>query len=67
MRINLPVTDDEYDYPAQSMLVSSTDTKGVITHCNAAFIDAFSAPARQAPMHIIQGIGFTLCQYPATA
>ena len=40
MRINLPVTDDEYDYPAQSMLVSSTDTKGVITHCNTAFMDA---------------------------
>ena len=40
MRINLPVTGEEYEFPAQSMLVSSTDTKGVITHCNAAFIDA---------------------------
>ncbi|MBY0454977.1 MAG: PAS domain-containing protein [Burkholderiaceae bacterium] len=40
MRVNLPVTDEEYDYPAENMLVSTTDTQGVITHCNAAFIDA---------------------------
>ena len=40
MRINLPVTADEYDFPADSMLVSTTDTKGLITHCNAAFTNA---------------------------
>ena len=40
MRINLPVTSDEYDFPADSMLVSTTDTKGLITHCNPAFVDA---------------------------
>ena len=40
MRVNLPVTDQEYDFPAQNMLVSTTDTTGVITHCNQAFMDA---------------------------
>ncbi len=38
MRLNLPVTQGEFDYPAQQMLVSMTDTKGFITHCNAAFV-----------------------------
>jgi aerotaxis receptor len=38
MRINLPVTQQEYLYPASAMLVSSTDTKGIITHCNSAFV-----------------------------
>ncbi len=39
MRMNLPVTQREYDYPANSMLVSMTDTTGVITHCNHAFVE----------------------------
>ncbi|OYU45607.1 MAG: chemotaxis protein [Burkholderiales bacterium PBB4] len=39
MRMNLPVTQREYDYPSQFMLVSMTDTKGVITHCNHAFVE----------------------------
>lgn len=39
MRVNLPVSQDEYEYPAQAMLVSITDSKGVITHCNAAFME----------------------------
>jgi aerotaxis receptor len=38
MRTNLSVGEGEYDYPGDEMLVSSTDTKGVITHCNAAFV-----------------------------
>ncbi|APW43705.1 methyl-accepting chemotaxis protein [Rhodoferax saidenbachensis] len=38
MRTNLPVTQNEHDYPADQMLVSTTDTKGVITHCNRAFV-----------------------------
>jgi aerotaxis receptor len=38
MRLNLPVTGQEYDYPDQEMLVSMTDRQGRITHCNAAFI-----------------------------
>lgn len=40
MRVNLPVTDEEYEFPAKTMLVSTTDTTGVITHCNQAFMDA---------------------------
>jgi len=38
MRLNLPVTGEEYDYPDQEMLVSMTDRQGIITHCNAAFV-----------------------------
>ena len=37
MRFNLPVTNNEYDFPADELLMSTTDTKGVLTHCNAAF------------------------------
>lgn len=40
MRNNQPVTQREYDYPAHLMLVSSTNTKGEIQHCNRAFVDA---------------------------
>jgi aerotaxis receptor len=38
MRTNLPVTGQEYDYVNDEMLVSMTDRQGVITHCNAAFV-----------------------------
>ena len=37
MRVNLPVTQRNYDYPTDEMLVSMTNTKGEITHCNPAF------------------------------
>ena len=37
MRLNLPVTQRNYDYPDGELLVSSTNLKGEITHCNAAF------------------------------
>lgn len=37
MQINLPITQREFDYPADDMLVSTTDTKGIIVHCNHAF------------------------------
>ena len=40
MQINLPVTQREYDYPDDLMLVSTTDVKGLITHCNQAFVEA---------------------------
>ncbi len=39
MRVNLPVSQREYDYPSDRMLVSMTDTKGIITHCNHAFVE----------------------------
>ena len=38
MRINLPVTQQSFDFPSDELLVSSTDTKGEITHCNPAFV-----------------------------
>ncbi len=38
MRINLPVLDKEYPFPEGESLVSTTDLKGRITHCNRAFI-----------------------------
>jgi aerotaxis receptor len=38
MRNNQPVTQQEYEFPADHMLVSMTDTKGIITHCNHAFV-----------------------------
>ena len=37
MRLNLPVTHHEYDYPGDELLMSTTDASGRITHCNAAF------------------------------
>ena len=38
MRLNLPVTQNNYDFPGNELLVSSTNTKGEITHCNPAFV-----------------------------
>lgn len=38
MRTNLPITEKEYDFPSEELLMSTTDAKGHITHCNAAFI-----------------------------
>ena len=34
----MPVTGREVDYPESDTLVSTTDEKGVITHCNEAFV-----------------------------
>lgn len=34
---NFPVTQQEYDYPSDTILVSTTDLQGRITHCNHAF------------------------------
>jgi len=38
MRINMPVTGREVDFPEGETLVSTTDARGVITHCNEAFV-----------------------------
>lgn len=38
MRINLPVTQNNYDFPGDELLVSVTNLKGEITHCNPAFV-----------------------------
>jgi aerotaxis receptor len=39
MRINLPVNQQGYSFPADQTLVSVTDLKGRITYCNPAFVD----------------------------
>ncbi len=39
MKINEPVTQREVEFPKSSILVSKTDTKGIITYCNRAFIE----------------------------
>ena len=46
MKTNLPVTQVEVPFPGKSYLVSKTDTKGVITHANDAFV-AISGFSRQ--------------------
>ncbi len=38
MQTNLPVSQNEYLFPATDLLVSTTDTRGHITHCNEAFM-----------------------------
>ena len=37
MRINLPVTGNEHEFSSEELLMSTTDHKGVMIHCNAAF------------------------------
>ena len=39
MRINLPVSSQEFPFPKGQTLVSTTDTKGRILYCNQAFIE----------------------------
>jgi aerotaxis receptor len=38
LKINLPVTQQEYELEDGITLVSTTDTQGRITHCNQAFV-----------------------------
>ncbi|MDD0809282.1 methyl-accepting chemotaxis protein [Curvibacter sp. RS43] len=40
MRINLPVNSQEYEFPADATLMSTTDTSSVITYANHAFMVA---------------------------
>lgn len=39
MRNNQPVTNNEYSFPDDYRLISSTDRRGVITHCNQQFVE----------------------------
>ncbi|CAM3549861.1 Methyl-accepting chemotaxis protein [Bordetella sputigena] len=39
MRLNLPVTKNEFPFPTGHTLVSKTDTKGRIVYCNAMFAE----------------------------
>ena len=38
MRTNLPITQQEFDFPAGRTLLSTTDVKGRITYANSAFV-----------------------------
>mgnify|MGYP000347870555 CR=1 FL=1 len=38
MKKNLPVTNKEVNFPDSDKLISTTDLKGIITHCNDAFV-----------------------------
>ena len=38
MRLNMPLSGRERSFPADSRLVSTTDTHGVITYCNDEFV-----------------------------
>ena len=39
MRTNLPVSLKENFFPESQLLVSTTDARGHITHCNTAFAE----------------------------
>jgi aerotaxis receptor len=40
VRVNLPVSQQEHDFPANEIIVSTTDLKSHITYCNPAFVRA---------------------------
>jgi aerotaxis receptor len=46
MRLNLPVSQQNYDFPGDELLVSSTNTKGEITHCNPASCASAAMPTK---------------------
>ena len=39
MRVNQPVTQQDYPFPASYRLISGTDSRGHITYCNDAFVE----------------------------
>ena len=39
MRVNLPVTQKEFRFADNLLIVSTTDAQGRITHCNQAFVE----------------------------
>ena len=39
MRNNQPVTQREYKFPREYRLISATDERGIITHCNEEFVE----------------------------
>ena len=47
MRINEPVTQQNYAFPPRQTLVSVTDTKGRITYCNPAFVQVSGYAAHE--------------------
>lgn len=47
MRTNLPVTGNEYEFSGEELLMSTTDYKGVMVHCNAAFARVSGYPMEE--------------------
>ncbi len=59
MRLNHPVTNSEYDFPANELLMSTTDTKGIMTHCNEPF-----ARVSGYALHELMGQPHNLIRHP---
>jgi aerotaxis receptor len=59
MRTNLPITQREYDFPANATLMSTTDTASRITYANDAFV-AVSGYSREE----IQGVPHNVVRHP---
>ena len=49
MRVNLPVTNIEYPINDDTLIVSTTDTKGRITYINPTFIEVSGFSEDEAP------------------
>jgi aerotaxis receptor len=57
MRTNLPVTNQECDYPDGEFIVSTTDTNGRITYANSIFIEISGFTAEEiigAPHNLVR-------------
>jgi aerotaxis receptor len=59
MRENLPVTQREYEFPADATLMSTTDTQSQITYANDAFIEVSGFTTEE-----IQGQPHNLVRHP---
>ena len=55
MRKNLPVSQKQYDFPADQTLISVTDLKGRITYCNSNFVSVsgYARPELMGQPHSI--------------
>ncbi len=59
MKINLPITNRENDYPDSWIIVSTTDTKGIITYCNKPFIEISGFDERE-----LIGVNHNVIRHP---
>lgn len=59
MKINLPVTNRENDYADSLIIVSTTDTKGIITYCNKPFIEISGFTEQE-----LLGVNHNLVRHP---
>lgn len=59
MRVNLPVSQQEYEVPADTPLMSVTDIKGRITYVNSAFMEVSGYTANE-----LRGKAHNLIRHP---